>query len=63
MQDLKVKSTYCGENNRFSEVIYYQFITMRMFNKLMAVILHANFNYIYLDIEEYMLHWYINCNI
>jgi hypothetical protein len=54
MRDLKVKSTYFGENNRFSEVLYCQFITTRVFNKFMALILHANFNYLYLDIEEYI---------
>ena len=49
MQDLRVKSTYCGENNRFGEDIYYQFIGIqfinaRVFNKHMSMIIHANFN-------------------
>jgi hypothetical protein len=56
MQDSKVKSTYCGENNRFSEVINYQFITTQVFNKLIALILHANFNYLYLDIEDALVY-------
>ncbi len=42
MQNLKVKSTYCGENNRFGEVIYYQFIAVQMFNKHISLILKAN---------------------
>ena len=51
MQDLNVKSTYCGENNRFGEVIYYQFIsiqfiTARVFNKHIFMILQDNFNYL-----------------